>query len=99
VLTGDLLPQPLLSAMLDRYSVGGLIAGRPWKTPAYGLGLMIGNVKGGPLLAGHTGGGPGSVMAVYHRLDAGRAVTAATFEAGGEDGTVETACVGLLEPA
>src|SRR4029450_3070269 len=37
LLAGDLLPRHLLSAMLDQYPVG-----RPWKTPAYGLGLMIG---------------------------------------------------------
>jgi hypothetical protein len=42
LLTGDLLPRHLLSAMLDQYPVGRPIAGRPWKTPAYGLGLMIG---------------------------------------------------------
>jgi CubicO group peptidase (beta-lactamase class C family) len=47
LLTGDLLPQPLLSAMLDRYSLGGPIAGRPWKSPGYGLGLMIGGTNEG----------------------------------------------------
>jgi hypothetical protein len=31
--------------MDDRYLVGGPIAGRPWKTPADGLGLMIGAVE------------------------------------------------------
>ena len=69
LLAGDLLPPPLLSAMCDRYLVGGPIAGRPWKTPSYGLGLMIGETTGGELIAGHTGGGPGSAVAVYHRLD------------------------------
>jgi len=99
LLAGNLLPQPLLSEMLDRYSVGGPIPGRPWKAPAYGLGLMIGNTTGGASIAGHTGGGPGSVVAVYHRLDTGSAVTAATFDAGGIEGTVETACVTMLEAA
>jgi CubicO group peptidase (beta-lactamase class C family) len=99
LLTGELLPQPLRSAMLDRYPVGGPIAGRPWKTPSYGLGLMNGGITGGALIAGHTGGGPGSVIAVYHRLDATGAITAAAFEAGGREGTVETACASLLEPS
>ncbi len=96
LLTGALLPRPLLSSMLDRYSVGGPIAGRPWKTPAYGLGLMIGETSSGVLIAGHTGGGPGSVVAVYHRLDRS-AGTAAAFEADGDDGIIEGTCVRLLE--
>jgi CubicO group peptidase (beta-lactamase class C family) len=95
LLTGDLLPQPLLSAMLDRYPVGGPIAGRPWKTPSYGLGLMIGETTSSELIAGHTGGGPGSAVAVYHRLDRPSG-TAAAFEAGGSDAAVESACTTLL---
>ena len=30
---------------------------------------MIGETTEGKLIAGHTGGGPGSAVAVYHRLD------------------------------
>jgi CubicO group peptidase (beta-lactamase class C family) len=97
LLNGDLLAEPLLSAMLDRYPVGGPIAGRPWNTPCYGLGLMIGETTSGALIAGHTGGGPGSAVAVYHRLDS-PAGTAAAFEAGGADAGVEGTCVNLLEP-
>ena len=95
LLAGDLLPPPLLSAMCDRYLVGGPIAGRPWKTPCYGLGLMIGETTSGELIAGHTGGGPGSAVAVYHRLDKPTG-TAAAFEPDGTDATVEATCVGLL---
>jgi CubicO group peptidase (beta-lactamase class C family) len=95
LLAGDLLPPPLLSAMCDRYLVGGPIAGRPWKTPSYGLGLMIGETTGGELIAGHTGGGPGSAVAVYHRLDQPTG-TAAAYKAGGDDAAVEGACVTLL---
>ena len=43
---------------------------------------MIGETTGGELIAGHTGGGPGSAVAVYHRLDKPTG-TAAAFEAGG----------------
>jgi CubicO group peptidase (beta-lactamase class C family) len=93
--TGDLLPPPLLSAMFDRYLVGGPIAGRPWKTPSYGLGLMIGETTGGELIAGHTGGGPGSAIAVYHRLDQ-LTGTSAAFRAGGDDAVVEDTCMTLL---
>jgi CubicO group peptidase (beta-lactamase class C family) len=95
LLLGDLLPSPLLSAMCDRYLVGGPIAGRPWKTPCYGLGLMIGETTGGETIAGHTGGGPGSAIAVYHRIDQPTG-TAAAFAAGDEDASVEGACVTLL---
>jgi len=95
LLVGDLLPPPLLSAMCDRYLVGGPIAGRPWKTPSYGLGLMIGETTTGELIAGHTGGGPGSAVAVYHRLDKSTG-TAAAFEPEGTDATVEATSVSLL---
>jgi len=95
LLVGDLLPPPLLSAMCDRYPLGGPIAGRPWKSPSYGLGLMIGETTGGELIAGHTGGGPGSTIAVYHRLDQPTG-TAAAFDAAGNDASVEGACVALL---
>jgi hypothetical protein len=95
LLTGDLLPPPLLSAMCDRYLVGGPIAGRPWKTPSHGLGLMIGETTGGELIAGHTGGGPGSAIAVYHRLDQ-LTGTSAAFRAGGDDAVVENTCMTLL---
>ena len=95
LLTGDLLPSPLLSAMCDRYLVGGPIADSPWKTPSYGLGLMIGETTGGELIAGHTGGGPGSAIAVYHRLDRPTG-TATAFAAGADDAAVEGACMTLL---
>jgi CubicO group peptidase (beta-lactamase class C family) len=96
LLAGGLLPPHLLSAMLDRYSVGRPIVGRPWKTPSYGLGLMIGETTGGEVIAGHTGGGPGSAVAVYHRLDKPTG-TAAAFEPNGTDATVEATCAGLLD--
>jgi CubicO group peptidase (beta-lactamase class C family) len=100
LLVGDLLPPSLLSTMCDRYLVGGPIAGRSWKTPSYGLGLMIGETTSGEMIAGHTGGGPGSAVAVYHRLDK-LTGTAAAFEPNGTDATVEATCAGLLdeEPA
>lgn len=56
---------------------------------------MIGETTGGDLIAGHTGGGPGSAVAVYHRLDRSTG-TAAAYKAGGDDASVEDACVALL---
>jgi CubicO group peptidase (beta-lactamase class C family) len=92
LMTGGLLPPDLLAAMLERHPVGGPIAGRPWQSPAYGLGLMIGDVDGGMTIAGHTGGGPGSVIAVYHRIGA-QPHTAAAFSPGDDQGEVERRCV------
>jgi hypothetical protein len=45
---GDVLPRPLLTAMCDRYLVSGPIAGRPWKVPSYGPGLMIAAARAAP---------------------------------------------------
>jgi hypothetical protein len=56
---------------------------------------MIGETTGGELIAGDTGGGPGSAVAVYHRLDKPTG-TAAAFEPDGTDATVEATCVDLL---
>ena len=56
---------------------------------------MIGETTGGKLIAGHTGGGPGSAVAVYHRLDRATG-TAAAYKAGSDDAAVESACIALL---
>jgi len=65
LLAGKLLPTNLLQEMQLTRVLGGPIAGRPWVTPGYALGLMRGSIEGGLTLAGHTGCGPGSVVAVY----------------------------------
>ena len=56
---------------------------------------MIGETTAGELIAGHTGGGPGSAIAIYHRLDRPTG-TGAAYKAGGDDAAVEGACVILL---
>lgn len=65
LLAGKLLPANLLQEMQSTRVLGGPIAGRPWLKPGYVLGLMRGSIEGGLTLAGHTGCGPGSVVAVY----------------------------------
>lgn len=72
--TGSLLPPDLLGAMRAPYPLG---AGTqpPWRLPGYGLGLMVERDPPGGF--GHTGGGPGSVCAVYH--DPVRRITRAAF--------------------
>lgn len=96
VLSGQILPAALLDDMQDAIVLGGPIQGRPWATPGYGLGLMIGETNDGHRLVGHTGGGPGSVIAVY-RLGADEAVaTCAVFSEGGDEGAVEAEALARL---
>lgn len=49
--------------------------------------------------AGHTGGGPGSVIAVYRRTDRGAVETAAAFALGQDEAAVERAAFGLWSSA
>jgi CubicO group peptidase (beta-lactamase class C family) len=96
LMTGKLLPPDLLSAMCMRHPLDVTVAGRPWLAPGYGLGLMTGAITGGGTVAGHTGGGPGSVVAIYHALDGRHARTAATFLPDDDQGAVESGCFALL---
>ncbi|MHC8387066.1 serine hydrolase domain-containing protein [Pseudomonas sp. MDT2-39-1] len=96
LLGGHLLPQSLLREMQTARTLGGPIAGRPWIAPGYGLGLMQGKVEGGVTLSGHTGAGPGSVVAVYRCIDGSRTASCAAFCESGDEGAVETEVVRLL---
>ncbi|MNV98603.1 hypothetical protein D3C71_1938760 [compost metagenome] len=60
------------------------------------MGLMQGAVKGGLVLSGHTGGGPGSVIAVYRCAKGDDTASCAVFAEGGLDGAVEAEAVGHL---
>ena len=57
---------------------------------------MQGAVEGGLLLSGHTGCGPGSVIAVYRGVKGDDAASCAVFAEGGADGAVEAEAVGRL---
>ena len=89
LLCTDLLPKALLQSMQTARVVGGPIPGRPWITPGYGLGVMQGAIAGGYTLTGHTGCGPGSVIAVYRISDGDTTVCCAAFEQGASQGAVE----------
>lgn len=91
VLGGRLLAPALLEEMCRAQPVGGPVAGRPWQVPAYGLGLMAGVATDGQRAIGHTGGGPGSIIAVYQRPEAPTRFTAATFVSGDDPGRAESA--------
>jgi CubicO group peptidase (beta-lactamase class C family) len=96
LLASDWLPQSLLQEMQTVRTLGGPIPGRPWTSPGYGLGLMRGGVEGQQLLSGHTGAGPGSVVAVYHCAEGNNAKSCAVFCEDGDQGTVEAQTVRLL---
>ena len=76
--------------------MGGPIPGRPWMTPGYGLGVMQSSIEGGYSLCGHTGCGPGSVIAVYRICDGDASACCAAFEAGAGEGAVEAFVAGQL---
>lgn len=99
LLAGELLPANLLDAMQNVHHLGGPIPGRPWQSTGYGLGVMQGPTADGLLLCGHTGGGPGSVVAVYRASRGGDSATAAVFVEGGSEGDVEAAAVQALMAA
>ncbi|MBU0526720.1 MAG: beta-lactamase family protein [Gammaproteobacteria bacterium] len=93
LLDGHLLPQSLLREMQTVRTLGGPIAGRPWVAPGYGLGLMQGMVESGLVLSGHTGAGPGSIIAVYRCIDGNRTASCAVFDESGNEGAVEAEVV------
>ncbi|MGB5826849.1 MAG: serine hydrolase domain-containing protein [Pseudomonas mandelii] len=93
LLDGHLLPQSLLREMQTVRTLGGPIAGRPWVAPGYGLGLMQGTVESGLTLSGHTGVGPGSIIAVYRCIDGNRTASCAVFDESGNEGAVEAEVV------
>ncbi|HVW65018.1 MAG TPA: serine hydrolase domain-containing protein [Nitrosospira sp.] len=93
----SLLPGDLLTAMLDSRRIGEAMAGRPWISPGYGLGIMAGKVEGGTLVAGHTGSGPGNVIAVYRNNGSPAPLCCAAFSTGGDAGSVEREAIRRIE--
>lgn len=89
LLAGQILPAALLKEMQAARVLGGPIPGRPWLTPGYALGLMQGGVEHGLTLCGHTGAGPGSVVAVYRGVNGQTTATCAVFSEGADQGMVE----------
>jgi len=94
-----LLSPDLLLEMQTARTLGGPIPGRPWLTAGYGLGVMQGAAYDGVTLCGHTGCGPGSVIAVYRVCDAEASICCAAFEAGATEGAVEAHAVEQLVQA
>jgi D-alanyl-D-alanine carboxypeptidase len=98
LMSGDVLPRKLLTEMTTRYPIGEQsLPDRPWETTGYGLGLMIGRMASAGTAIGHSGGGPGSVSAVYHFGDRPRPCTVAAFATGDQEGTTEYEVVRLAQ--
>lgn len=95
LMAGDLLPPGLLGEMLAPFVLQGPVPGRPWKVPGYGLGIMTGETMSGGRVAGHTGGGPGSRIAVYRALGEPHR-TAAFFKTGENEAMAEDRSFRLL---
>ncbi|BAN48056.1 hypothetical protein PCA10_23240 [Metapseudomonas resinovorans NBRC 106553] len=99
LLAGDLLPANLLQDMRETRVLGGPIAGRPWVSPGYALGLMRSAIEGGLTLAGHTGCGPGSVVAVYRTSVAEASACCGIFSPGAQEGEIEAQVVRQIRAA
>lgn len=96
LMSGDVSLPEILAEMTTPHPLGDeALPGRPWRTTGYGLGLMIGNMEDVGLAIGHSGGGPGSVCAVYHFPDRPIPCTVATFTAGEDEGRTEYEAVRL----
>lgn len=96
LLAGHLLPDVLLQEMQTARALGGPIPGRPWTSPGYALGLMQGAVDTGVTLCGHTGVGPGSVVAVYRCAYGANTASCAVFREGSGEGFAEAEVVNRL---
>ena len=95
LLATSFLPAELPDAMRARHALGGPIAGRPWRTTGYGLGLMIDvESRHGPCF-GHTGRGPGSAAAAYHFPDRDPPCTTAAFAPVEDEAIVEQTALAL----
>jgi hypothetical protein len=58
---------------------------------------MHGPAAEGLVVSGHTGAGPGSVIAVYRAALGGRTASCAVFAGGDEQGAVEVQAVEMLK--
>ncbi len=96
LMAGELLGSRELQDALTPFLLQGPVPGRPWKAPGYGLGVMTGETTAGARVAGHTGGGPGSTIAVYHAMRAGRR-TAAVFRTSEDVAETEEMAFRLLD--
>ncbi|MBS0469811.1 MAG: beta-lactamase family protein [Proteobacteria bacterium] len=82
------------AAMFDSVPLPFDLTSRPFVAPTPGTGLMIDPQSRHGLMAGHTGGGPGAVCAVYHFPDLVPPTTVAAFAASDDEAAVERFVLG-----
>jgi CubicO group peptidase (beta-lactamase class C family) len=97
LLEGSLLTPEPLQEMLTPCTLQGPVRGRPWQSPGYGLGTMTGETTSGLKVGGHTGGGPGSTVAVYRDLGGAQPRTAAFFRTREDEAETEEGAFRLLK--
>ncbi len=99
LITSPLIPPALLKEMRGSVIVGGPIAGRPFVQPSYGLGVMMDPKAPAGRMVGHTGAGPGGVIAVYRFPDGRPDATIAAASPASDEGIVEWAAVRAAQAA
>jgi CubicO group peptidase (beta-lactamase class C family) len=89
------LSQASRAAMFDSVPLPFALAGRPFVQPTPGTGLMIDSKSRHGMMFGHTGGGPGSVSAVYRFPDLDPPRTVAAFADNDDEGAIERTVLDL----
>ena len=93
---GDVLRPATRALLLDATALGGALPGRPWRSAAYGLGVMCGEMADVGRVAGHSGSGPFSVSAAYRVEAPDGPRTACAFARGDREARAEWAVQALL---
>ena len=91
---GGLVGETGLAAMREATSLPQ-VRRPPWRLAAYGLGMMAPQLPDGSTVYGHTGGGPGSGIAVYRHDGSGR--TVAVFALKEDSAAVEGPAADMLQ--
>ena len=91
LMTGTLIPAPLMAQMRQHYAVQARLDDRPWRTAGYGLGVMMDVASPHGLCIGHSGQGPESVSAAYHFPDFDPPLSVVAFAPTDEQGVAESA--------
>jgi D-alanyl-D-alanine carboxypeptidase len=92
---GTFLSGDARSAMKTMRALGGSIAGRPWTTIGYGLGLMVGEMGDAGTVFGHSGVGHDSVSSLYCFSELPGSPVVAVFGRGTDEAVTESEAVRL----
>lgn len=87
--SGEIINKSSFNKMKEPYELNFEMGNRPWSKPSYSYGMMVDNQEGILHSYGHTGGGPGSVVAVYHFPNGRDKVTIASYSSVEDESIVE----------